>query len=90
MKTRYDQIVNVADIATRNGKDLQEVLALAKQEDFKPATEDAKRVIDLVHEWQEKLYPEYGLHFIHCGYEWYILAGEDMPEEDTYDGYLQL
>jgi len=52
--------------------------------------EDAKRVIDLVHEWQEKLYPEYGLHFIHCGDEWYILAEEDMPEEDTYDGYLQL
>jgi len=43
-----------------------------------------------VHEWQEKLYPEYGLHFIHCGDEWYILAEEDMPEEDTYDGYLQL
>ncbi|MDY5541543.1 MAG: DUF512 domain-containing protein [Lachnospiraceae bacterium] len=52
--------------------------------------EDARKVIALVHRWQEKLHTEYGLHFIHCGDEWYILAGEEMPSEETYDGYLQL
>ncbi len=52
--------------------------------------EDARRVTALVRRWQEKLYAEYGLHFIHCGDEWYILAGEEMPAEETYDGYLQL
>lgn len=52
--------------------------------------EDAEKVLDTVHQWQEKLYPEYGLHFIHCSDEWYILAERELPREDQYDGYLQL
>lgn len=52
--------------------------------------EDAERVLDTVHQWQKKLYPEYGLHFIHCSDEWYILAERELPREDQYDGYLQL
>ena len=52
--------------------------------------EDARRVLSCIHRWQRKLYEEYGTHFIHGGDEWYILAGEPVPGEDTYDGYLQL
>ncbi len=52
--------------------------------------EDAKEVLSMIHRWQEKLYREYGFHFIHAGDEWYILAEEEMPEEERYDGYLQL
>ena len=52
--------------------------------------EDACRVLDLIHSWQEKLVKKYGTHFIHAGDEWYILAERPMPEETTYDGYLQL
>lgn len=52
--------------------------------------EDAREVLSLVERWQKKLYPEYGLHFIHCSDEWYILAGLPVPEESAYDGYLQL
>ncbi len=52
--------------------------------------EDAKAVLETIHRWQDKLYPEYGLHFIHASDEWYILAEEEMPDEETYDGYLQL
>lgn len=52
--------------------------------------EDAKEVLDLVHKWQKKLYPIYGLHFIHASDEWYILAEEELPEGKRYDGYLQL
>lgn len=52
--------------------------------------EDAKEVLRTIHKWQEKIYKEYGLHFIHAGDEWYILAGEEMPIEEKYDGYLQL
>ena len=52
--------------------------------------EDAKEVLALIHRWQDKLYPEYGLHFVHASDEWYILAGEELPEEERYDGYLQL
>ena len=52
--------------------------------------EDAKEVLKTIHKWQEKLYEEYGLHVIHASDEWYILAGEELPEEERYDGYLQL
>lgn len=52
--------------------------------------EDAKEVLDTIHRWQERIYGEHGIHFIHGGDEWYILAGEDLPEEERYDGYLQL
>lgn len=52
--------------------------------------EEAKEVLAIIHRWQKKIYEEYGTHFIHAGDEWYILAGEEMPEEERYDGYLQL
>lgn len=52
--------------------------------------EDACRVLNLIHGWQEKLVKEYGTHFIHAGDEWYILAERPIPDEMTYDGYLQL
>ena len=52
--------------------------------------EDAKAVLSCIHKWQEKLYPVYDLHFVHASDEWYILAGEELPEEQRYDGYLQL
>ncbi|MBQ7840332.1 MAG: DUF512 domain-containing protein [Lachnospiraceae bacterium] len=52
--------------------------------------EDAQKVLELIHAWQDKLYPEYGLHFVHASDEWYVLAQQELPQEDNYDGYLQL
>lgn len=52
--------------------------------------EDAEAVIDLIEDWQRKLYTKHGTHFIHASDEWYILAEREMPEEEKYDGYLQL
>ncbi len=52
--------------------------------------EDAAEVLHIIHQWQEKLYQEHGTHFIHASDELYILAGQEMPPEDNYDGYLQL
>ncbi len=52
--------------------------------------EDAKKVLEVIHRWQEKIYAEYGLHFIHAGDEWYLLAEEEVPEAERYDGYIQL
>lgn len=52
--------------------------------------EDAIAVLDIIENWQKKFYEEYGLHFIHASDEWYILAERDLPEEERYDGYLQL
>ena len=52
--------------------------------------EDAIEVLDMVHKWQEKAVKEYDLHFIHASDEWYLLAEKELPQEDNYDGYLQL
>lgn len=52
--------------------------------------EDAREVLSVIHRWQDRLYEEHGTHFIHAGDEWYILAGEELPKEERYDGYLQL
>lgn len=52
--------------------------------------EDARQVLELIHSWQDRLYREHGTHFIHAGDEWYILAEQRIPNEDNYDGYLQL
>lgn len=52
--------------------------------------EDAKEMLAMIHSWQDKIYEEYGIHFIHAGDEWYILAEEEFPDEERYDGYLQL
>lgn len=60
-------------------------------EQIQPFTkEEAAQVIDMIEAWQKKVYDEYGLHFIHASDEWYILAGREMPQENSYDGYLQL
>jgi putative radical SAM enzyme (TIGR03279 family) len=52
--------------------------------------DEAAQVIDLIEGYQQKCYEEYGLHFIHASDEWYILAGRPFPEEERYDGYIQL
>lgn len=52
--------------------------------------EDAIKVLEQIHRWQKKMYAEHGIHFVHASDEWYVLAGEELPEEERYDGYLQL
>ena len=60
-------------------------------EPLEPFTkEDANQVLDIIYKWREKVYPEYGIHFIHASDEWYILAERELPDEEQYDGYLQL
>ena len=55
---------------------------------FSPA--DAAQVLAQIHHWQEKLLAEYGNRFIYAGDEWYIMAGQELPPEEAYDGYGQL
>lgn len=52
--------------------------------------EDAAKTIDIIERWQKKIYAEHGIHFIHASDEFYILAGRELPEEERYDGYIQL
>ena len=52
--------------------------------------EDAKDVVALIERLQDEAMERFGMHFVHASDEWYILAGLDFPEEDRYDGYVQI
>ena len=44
----------------------------------------------MIERWQKKIYAEHGIHFIHASDEFYTLAERELPEEERYDGYIQL
>lgn len=52
--------------------------------------EDAIEVLNTVHKWQRVCMESHGTHFIHASDEWYLLAEQELPEEENYDGYIQL
>lgn len=52
--------------------------------------EEAAAAIDLIESWQKRIYEKHGIHFIHASDEFYILAERPLPEEERYDGYIQL
>ena len=52
--------------------------------------DEAAQIIDLIESYQTQCFDKYGLHFIHASDEWYILAERPFPEEERYDGYIQL
>lgn len=52
--------------------------------------EEACQVIDYIESVQKQCYQKWGIHFVHASDEWYILAEREFPEEERYDGYLQL
>lgn len=51
---------------------------------------DAEEVLDLIETYQKRFYEKYGIHGVHAGDEWYLLAERALPEAERYDGYLQL
>ena len=52
--------------------------------------EDALETIKIIEAVQKEAYAGHGIHFCHASDEFYITAGLDLPEEDRYDGYLQI
>lgn len=60
-------------------------------EPLEPFTkEDARQVLKTIHAAQDRMFSAHGSHFIHGSDEWYLRAEEELPEEERYDGYLQL
>lgn len=59
--------------------------------DLKPYTPDqAQDVLKRIHAFQEKMLAERGTRFAFASDEFYILAGESLPQEDYYEGYQML
>ncbi len=52
--------------------------------------EDARKVIETIEKWQDKCMAAYGVHFVQASDEWYLIAELPLPEEERYDGYIQL
>lgn len=52
--------------------------------------DDARQVLDIIHKWQDISFERYGSHFVQASDEWYLVAEWDLPEEERYDGFLQL
>ncbi|SEN46573.1 putative radical SAM enzyme, TIGR03279 family [Megamonas sp. Calf98-2] len=50
----------------------------------------AKKVIEQVRHWQEKMRKQTGKNFIYLSDEFYLLAGEPLPKAEEYDGFPQL
>lgn len=52
--------------------------------------EDAMEVLEIIHKWQDYSYDLYGTHFVQASDEWYLIAEQELPTEERYDGYMQL
>ncbi|MDD6193926.1 MAG: DUF512 domain-containing protein [Lachnospiraceae bacterium] len=52
--------------------------------------EDAREVLDIIHKWQNISFERHGSHFVQASDEWYLVAEQDLPREERYDGFLQL
>ena len=50
----------------------------------------AEEALEIIEEWQKKIFKENGTHFIHASDEFYILAERELPKASRYDGYPQL
>lgn len=61
---------------------------LEKMEPF--LAEDSRAVLEQVHALQKELLPKLGTRFVHASDEWYVMAGEPVPDADYYEGYGQL
>lgn len=51
---------------------------------------EAEAALQIIERWQDELYKKWGTHFVQASDEFYILAGREIPEEEHYDGYIQL
>ncbi len=59
--------------------------------DLAPYTlEQAKDVINRVHAFQEKMLDERGTRFVFLSDEFYICAGQPIPDDEYYEGYQML
>lgn len=52
--------------------------------------EEAKAVLEQIHNWQRRLLKELGTRFVFASDEWYLLAEQPIPKEEAYEGYGQI
>lgn len=50
----------------------------------------AGELLTQIRTWQDHFLKQYGKRFVHASDEWYLLAGEEIPGDEQYEGYPQL
>lgn len=83
--TLYPQVNNVAVVPigiTKFRENLEKVDTFDK--------ESSKETIEMIKELQNKFYKEVGEPFVRLSDEFYLVAEEDVPSEDFYNGYEQI
>ena len=81
----YPQVNNVAVVPigiTKFREGLEKVNTFTK--------EGSKYTIDMVKELQNKFYNEVGEPFVRLSDEFYIVAGEEIPDAEFYNGFTQI
>lgn len=81
----YPEVNNVAVVPigiTKFRENLPKVKTFTK--------ETSKKTIDMVKELQDKFYKEVNEPFVRLSDEFYLVAGEEIPEADFYCGYEQI
>lgn len=81
----YPQVNNVAVVPigiTKFRENLAKVKTFTK--------ETSKNEIEMIKKMQERFYKEVGEPFVRLSDEFYIVAEEEVPEEEFYNGYIQI
>lgn len=79
----YMESLSVVPVGlTRFRENLPELEAFQK--------EDARKVLDQIQGWQKHFKETHGTAFVHASDEWFIMAEEEFPPEEYYEGYGQL
>lgn len=52
--------------------------------------DDAIRVLSQIQSWQSIFMEHYGTRLVYASDEWYLKAGLEIPDEESYEGYPQI
>lgn len=52
--------------------------------------EEAVKILDQIHKWQDKIYNKYGENFLYASDEFYLTADYNIPDYEHYNQFLQL
>lgn len=81
----YPQIQSIAAVPVGLTKFRKK---LAKLRTFTAA--EAAEQLSIMLEYGDRFKEEYGIRIVYPSDEWFLLAGQPIPQEEFYDGYMQL
>ena len=81
----YPQVQSIAVVPVGLTKFREQLTDLRSFDSF-----EARTLLEHAHKWQEEFYRETGRRLVYFADEFYVLAGQDFPGIEAYDGFPQL